>query len=95
MVILFNVYGLTRETIKNLINEAKKYGDVCEHKYDCDTQATFFLAFGGTYNMYQVIDDIRKEINVDKIEAYRITECYGEYDDKTKDWLLSYLNKNC
>lgn len=72
---------------------------------------SILLAFGGsdTRNVIALIENLKNRakeliderekatynISVLRFNAFKITECYGDFNQDTKEWLMSYINNNC
>lgn len=91
MVILFEIFDLSYMNMASFIDEASRYGDICElHTIGPNRPAEFFLAFGGT-DIEKVINDIKDAVPIDRVECFKVTEYYGNCDKETLKWLESYM----
>jgi hypothetical protein len=91
MVILFEIFDLSYMNTASFIDEASRYGDICElHTIGPNRPAEFFLAFGGT-DIEKVINDIKDAVPIDRVECFKVTEYYGNCDEETLKWLESYI----
>lgn len=110
MVLLFNVYSNDSVLCDIFEKELYRYGDTKMVSKDLlfETSFSMLLAFGGN-NVVKLIDDLHEKVKECSIEreketakisylkfnAFKISECYGDFNDEELEWLSGYLNNNC